>query len=71
MHHSQGAILTKEKAEELQAKWKKEGNLPCEHPTQKLGRTDKGYLTGAWYCVDCGHSIDNSTVTFPRLLHQR
>ena len=34
MHHSQGAILTKEKAEELQAKWKKEGNLPCEHPTQ-------------------------------------
>jgi len=46
MHHSQGAILTKEKAEELQAKWKKEGNLPCEHPTQKLGRTDKGYLTG-------------------------
>ena len=52
--------VTQQQAVELQDQWNKLGNLPCEHPTQKLGRSEAGYLTGVLYCVQCGFSIDNS-----------
>jgi hypothetical protein len=49
--------MTDKEAEELQAKWKLQGSLPCPHQTQKLGgRTAGGYLTGVYYCVECGEA---------------
>lgn len=47
-----GAIMQKEKAEELRAQW---GNKPCEHPSIEE-EYHSGRNTGDYVCTKCGLS---------------
>lgn len=51
--------MTKAEAEELRRQWKSQarpGEL-CKHALLALESTDKGYLTGSYYCSICGEQV--------------
>lgn len=52
-------LMTKKQAEELRNAWKAkapEGET-CEHSLLVLESTDKGYLTGTYFCACCGEHV--------------
>jgi hypothetical protein len=49
--------MTKKQIEELREKWKQSGDPPCNHPTLRLLKTEKGYFTGEYHCLDCGAPV--------------
>lgn len=61
--------MTKAEAEALRVKWKRLVNPPrCEHPKQQLEVTEGGYLTGNYYCTDCGEPVVKKRETLGKVL---
>jgi hypothetical protein len=52
-------IMTRERAARLQEHWKKDGDHRCEHEHLKLERTQAGFLTGSYFCLQCGAAVTN------------
>lgn len=58
VRNHEGHVMTKAEAAAIQAKWQEQVDPPvCEHPNQELEANETGYLTGNYYCTDCGQPI--------------
>ena len=58
--------MTEAEAKTLRELWLQQANpVTCAHPDQELESTMAGYLTGSYYCTDCGEHVpkrpDSST----------
>lgn len=50
-------------------KWKRRVDHPlCEHPKQQLEASEGGYLTGNYYCTDCGDPVVKKRETLGKIL---
>ena len=49
--------MTDNEAQTLRETWQWWGNEACDHPKLELELNDSGYLTGDYYCTDCGQSV--------------
>jgi hypothetical protein len=47
----------RDQAARLALEWIKKGNKSCPHGRLKLERTEGGYFTGAYFCLDCGTEV--------------
>jgi hypothetical protein len=54
---ARGLIMTSDRAARLQEQWKRNGNHTCEHEHAQLERTQAGFLTGSYFCLQCGIAI--------------
>jgi hypothetical protein len=53
--------MTKAEAATLRKKWKLQVDpLSCEHPSQELEVSERGYLTGNYHCTDCGEPVSKN-----------
>ena len=49
--------MTRDEGESLQSEWKAAAKGKCPHPVLSLEITEKSYLTGVYFCVQCGSEI--------------
>ena len=50
--------MTKAQAAALQLKWNEQKYPPeCAHRNQELEESQGPYLTGKYYCTDCGEAV--------------
>jgi len=49
--------MTRKEAESLRERWVRGGNVPCDHMSLSLERTDTGDFTDTFLCTLCGGEV--------------
>lgn len=57
--------MTFSQARTIHRNWLAKGMRPCQHGVLQLEDTDEGYLTGSYFCMDCGGHLTGTLITYP------
>lgn len=59
--------MTPNQARTIYRNWLAKGKGACQHGMLMLEDTEHGFLTGSYFCMDCGAHLTGTGISYPSL----